>query len=894
MDVRAFLDALRQRPAYGGQIVHERFIPPRTARFGSLNPPLPEALVQSLEQQGITRLYRHQADAVTAVRNGEHIVVVTATASGKTLCYNLPVLETMLTDPRARALYLFPTKALAQDQADALGEFGLGLRFGTYDGDTPQAQRRRLREDAQIILTNPDMLHVGILPQHFRWAGIFKHLRYVVIDDAHIYRGVFGSNVANVIRRLRRVCRLHGSDPVFICTSATIGNPEEFAGALLGLPARVVDQDGSPVGPRWFVLWNPPIIDQSRARRRSTYSEATALFTDLVSRGVRTIAFTQARKIAELIYRYSRDDLESRAPELAGRISPYRAGYLPEERRAIEQRLFGGDLLGVVSTSALELGIDVGGLDAALLVGYPGTIASTWQRAGRAGRGQDEALVMLIALEDALDQYLMRNPDYLFDRPIEHAVIDPENPYILAGHLRCATAEVPLWEKDAELFGPRMSEIARILTEHGDLISRRGRWYWTRTGYPARDVEVRSASGETFRIIDAQRDRLVGTVDAARAFEQVHPGAIYLHQGEPYLVGRLDLEQPTHRTRQVTGVEESRRTVTAVGQQERPAIEHPLEIGLLDALFERALAAEETPYYLHNWLWFGRALELGAVRRYDEPLSFLLLLDWSPLRDRLPASLADAPAALERERLFHEYVQWLAAEQWATARRAAATASAVLRSVAFTACRSGSRRSGSGAVGAGHAPRAQPASTAARTERPGTSSSPQSSTAPAAGSGGAGSAAPSTASAVRARSSPGASTSPPRPARATARASPSSASSSAASAARSGAATSRGARPARRRIPAASTKAETRAACARAVPPPARPRTSAATASSPAAPRSSAARSGAAEGAVSASARLRSASAGGPRPSRAPERSRSAPSPTAHQTPHSRNEAMKK
>jgi DEAD/DEAH box helicase domain-containing protein len=543
MDVRAFLDALRQRPGYGGQIAHERFIPPRTARFASLNPPLPEALVQSLAQQGITHLYRHQTDAVTAVRNREHIVVVTATASGKTLCYNLPVLETLLADPHARALYLFPTKALAQDQADALAEFGLGLRFGTYDGDTPQAQRRRLREDAQIILTNPDMLHVGILPQHFRWAGMFKHLRYVIIDDAHIYRGVFGSNVANVIRRLRRVCRLHGSDPVFICTSATIGNPEEFAGALLGLPVRVIDEDGSPVGPRWFVLWNPPIIDQARARRRSTYSEATALFTDLVSRGVRTIAFTQARKIAELVYRYSRGELESRAPELAGRISPYRAGYLPEERRAIEQRLFHGDLLGVVSTSALELGIDVGGLDAALLVGYPGTIASTWQRAGRAGRGQDEALVVLIALEDALDQYLMRNPDYLFERPIEHAVIDPENPYILAGHLRCATAEVPLWEKDAELFGPRMSEIARILAEHGDLISRRGRWYWTRTGYPARDVEVRSASGETFRIVDAQRGRLIGTVDAARAFEQVHPGAIYLHQGEPYLVGRLDLEQ---------------------------------------------------------------------------------------------------------------------------------------------------------------------------------------------------------------------------------------------------------------------------------------------------------------------------------------------------------------
>ena len=542
MDVRAFLDEIRRSPAYQGQIVHERFLPPRPARYGALHPPLPDVLTQALARQGITGFYRHQSEAVTAVRAGGHTVVVTATASGKTLTYNLPVLETLLADPSARALYVYPTKALAQDQHDALAEFGVaGLRFGTYDGDTPQPTRRELREHAQIILTNPDMLHVGILPQHARWRGVFAHLRYVVIDDAHVYRGVFGSHVANVIRRLRRVCRLHGSAPVFILTSATMANPKEFAEGLLGLPVRVIDDDGAPSGPKWFVLWNPPLIDDARTRRRSASTEATALFSQLVRDGVRTIVFTPARKMTELVFRYARYALQERAPELAARIGPYRAGYLPEERRAIERRLFDGDLIGVVSTSALELGIDVGGLDAALLVGFPGTIASTWQRAGRAGRGTGDALIVLVALEDALDQYLMRYPDDLFERPVERAVIDPHNPYILAGHLRCAAAEVPLGAADDAIFGPRIGEIARVLEEQGELRQYRGRWYWRGSGYPATDVAVRSASGDTFRIMDEARGRLIGTVDRARAFEQVHPGAIYLHQGEPYLIHRLDL-----------------------------------------------------------------------------------------------------------------------------------------------------------------------------------------------------------------------------------------------------------------------------------------------------------------------------------------------------------------
>ncbi|MDQ7843630.1 MAG: DEAD/DEAH box helicase [Armatimonadota bacterium] len=545
MDVRAFLDDLQRQSGYAGQMVHTQFIPPRPARYAVLTPPPAEPLRRALQRRGIRRFYRHQVEAIGAVRSGEHTVVVTGTASGKTLCYTVPVLETLLADPQARALYVFPTKALAQDQADALAELELGVPFATYDGDTPIRRRRELRETAQIILTNPDMLHVGILPQHFRWAAFFRRLRYVVIDDAHVYRGVFGSHVANIIRRLRRICRMHGAAPVFVCTSATIGNPEEFASTLLGLPVRVIADDGSPSGPRWFVLWNPPIIDRARARRRSAYVEGSALFAELVRREVRTIAFTQARKITELVYRYARAALEERAPELADRISPYRAGYLPRERRAIERRLFDGELLGVISTSALELGIDVGGLDAAVLVGYPGTIASTWQRAGRAGRGTDEALVVLIALEDALDQYLMRAPEYLFERTVEQAAIDPENPYILAGHLRCAAAELPVGSRDTELFGPRMLELARLLEGHGDLRNRHDRWYWAGARYPAGDVEVRSAGGEAFRVVEAPGGRLIGTVDGARALEQLHPGAVYLHQGEPYLVGRLDLASRT-------------------------------------------------------------------------------------------------------------------------------------------------------------------------------------------------------------------------------------------------------------------------------------------------------------------------------------------------------------
>jgi DEAD/DEAH box helicase domain-containing protein len=543
MEALRILETIRRAPQYRGQIVHEEQFGARPARFGDLDHPLPDPLADALRRRGITRLYAHQAAALNTVRAGESAVVTTGTASGKTLCYLLPVLETLLGEPDARALFIYPTKALAQDQLDAVGEFGFDLSAGTYDGDTPTEQRRFLRQDGRILLTNPDMLHVGILPQHFRWAPFLRSLRYIVLDDMHVYRGVFGSHVALVLRRLRRLCRLRGSEPRIICTSATIANPGEFGRRLTGVPLRVIDEDGAPRGPRRFVLWNPPLLDRARMARRSAYMEASWLLAALVRQDVRTIVFTKARKITELVYRYAVEQLAGSG--LAARISPYRAGYLPEERREIERRLFTGDLAGVVSTSALELGIDVGGLDAAVMVGYPGTMASVWQRAGRAGRGTGESLAVLMALEDALDQYLMRQPAYFFGRPVEHATIDPENPYILAGHLRCAAAEVALWPGDEALFGPRMWEVAAALEAMGELVRRRDRWYTRGRTYPARTVDVRAVSGDRYRIIDARTRRLLGTVDASRAPTQVHDGAIYLHQGEAYRVSRLDVVSRT-------------------------------------------------------------------------------------------------------------------------------------------------------------------------------------------------------------------------------------------------------------------------------------------------------------------------------------------------------------
>jgi len=564
-DFAKLLDEITSAPGYQGQIIHMQEIPAREAVYGELSAPLPRPIEEALKSLGIERLYSHQTEAIEHLRAGRHTAIVTGTASGKTLCYNLPVLEQLLTNPKAKAFYLFPTKALAQDQvrglrrlADAHPDIASLVRTGTYDGDTPATTRRKLRREANVIMTNPDMLHQGILPYHSRWGSFFSDLEFVVVDEIHTYRGIFGSNVANVLRRLHRICRHYGSSPTFVCCSATIANPGELAERLIGAPVAVVDKDGSPRGPKRFVLWNPPhtVVEcscptckQNRAaghptmERASSNEEAHRLLVNLLRHKVQTIAFARTRIVAELLYRYTAESLEKINPLLADSVRPYRGGYLPEERRDIERRLFSGELLGVTSTNALELGIDVGSLDASLIVGYPGTIASTWQQAGRAGRGRDEALVVLIAYNEPLDQYLMLRPDYLFGRSPEHAVIDPQNPYLLAGHLRCAAFELPVRREDTALFGEQAAPILEILQDLGQVNRIDDAWYWSNTEYPAAQVALRTVSDDTYTIMDTSDDnRVIGMVDSISAPETVYPGGVYLHEGETHLVRRLDLE----------------------------------------------------------------------------------------------------------------------------------------------------------------------------------------------------------------------------------------------------------------------------------------------------------------------------------------------------------------
>ncbi len=547
----AFLADLAHDRHYRGQIVEVKSVPPRDAVYADPADPLPVPLTEGLAKMGIARLYAHQAEALDRVRAGRDVVVVTATASGKTMAYNLPVMERLLEDPMARALYLFPTKALARDQLGTLERWkalhpalASALRPATYDGDTPRHNRRKIREDANVILSNPDMMHVGILPYHPRWATFLQNLRYVVVDELHQYRGIFGSNVAMVVRRLARVCAHYGSRPRFIGASATIANPGALAEDLLGRPCATVENDGAPRGPRLFVLWNPPLFGDDPLTRRSANLEATDLLVRLMERGVQTIVFTRARVVAELVYRYAREQLERRDKALVQRLRAYRGGYLPQDRREIEQALFTGKLLGVATTNALELGIDVGSLDASILVGFPGTIASTLQQSGRAGRGQEQALTVLIAYNDPVDQYLMHHPEYLFGRPVEHGVIDPANPYILASHLGCGAAELPLAPEDAEVFGPATIPVADALAADGRLTRIEDRYYWSTTDTPSHRTDLRTISNDTFTIvrIDAAKPQVLGQVDAISAPELVYPNAIYLHEGESFQVKELDFE----------------------------------------------------------------------------------------------------------------------------------------------------------------------------------------------------------------------------------------------------------------------------------------------------------------------------------------------------------------
>jgi DEAD/DEAH box helicase domain-containing protein len=517
---------------------------------------VPEPLRAALAGRGVVAPWQHQAEAANLAYEGQHVVVATGTGSGKSLAYQLPALATLLTDPRATVLYLAPTKALAADQLRAVAALDLdGVRPASYDGDTPRAEREWIRKHSRFVLTNPDMLHYGILPGHANWATFLRRLAFVVVDECHTYRGVFGSHVAHVLRRLRRQTARYGAtvagvprSPVFILASATSGDPATAAQRLTGLPVTAVTQDFSPRGGVTFALWEPPLlpaptgaldVTEAEPVRRSALRETADLLSDTVAAGVRTLAFVRSRRGAEVVASTARRSLDEAVPGLGSRVAAYRAGYLREDRRKLERALLHGDLLGLASTNALELGVDLVGLDAVLICGWPGTRASLWQQAGRAGRAGGEALAVLVARDDPLDTYLVHHPEALFGRPVEATVLDPANPYVLGPQLCCAAAEAPLTEADLPLFGPGAAEAVAALVAAGALRQRPTGWYWRHTGRP--EVDLRGTGGTPIVVVESATGRLLGTVDPGSSHFMIHPGAVYLHQGVSYVVDDLDL-----------------------------------------------------------------------------------------------------------------------------------------------------------------------------------------------------------------------------------------------------------------------------------------------------------------------------------------------------------------
>jgi DEAD/DEAH box helicase domain-containing protein len=502
--------------------------------------PLPEALHPRLRDVlPVDGLYEHQREAWDVAARGENLILATGTASGKSLAFNLPVLDAIAREPKERALYLYPTKALAQDQARALGELKApNVRAAIYDGDTPGERRWQIRRWANVILTNPDMLHVGVLPHHDRWADVLHNLRYIVVDEAHVYRGVFGSHVGNVLRRLRRLAGVYGASPQLLFASATIANPGELAAALGGIEATVIDHDAAPRAERTIALWNPELLDVELGLRASPLGEASRLMAALVSRGLRTICFAKSRKAAELIHKFTIERVDTATGK---RLAPYRAGYTPAQRRDIERRLVDGELLGVSATDALELGIDIGLLDCAISVGFPGTVASLRQQWGRAGR-RGHGLAVLIASEDALDQYFMREPEMLLERRVEAAILDHANPRVLDGHVRAAAFEGPVDDADRAILGDEALERAALLP---DLKHTKSGYVWAGKEYPAGQFGLRSTTPDTFTVVEAQSGTVLGIVERERAYSTVHEGAVYLHLGESYLVRELDLQTRT-------------------------------------------------------------------------------------------------------------------------------------------------------------------------------------------------------------------------------------------------------------------------------------------------------------------------------------------------------------
>lgn len=540
------INQLRRMAEPHGSITTIKYLPAQAGIFEDYPQHVHPALVEALRKKGFTSLFSHQRQSWEKVSQGKNVVVVTPTASGKTLCYNLPVLDRILKEPSTRAIYLFPTKALSQDQMAELDEIielmGKDIRIFTYDGDTPQDARKAIRAQGHIIITNPDMLHTGILPHHTKWIKLFENLKYVVIDELHNYRGVFGSHVANVIRRLKRIAAFYGSKPQFILSTATIANPVEMAEKMIEEPVELIDQNGAPRGEKYFVFYTPPVVNPQLGIRRSYINETRRIATIFLKNNLQTIVFAQSRLMTEVLVTYLKEDIEKSIKD-EGLIRGYRGGYLPLKRREIEKGLREGKILGVVSTNALELGIDIGTLDVAVLAGYPGTIASTWQRAGRAGRKTGKSAAVLVASSSPLDQFIINHPEYFFSSPPEMALINPDNPSILVSHIQCAAFELPF--EDGEKFGRlEINEILQVLEEEHLLHHTQNKWFWTSEAYPADAISLRSISSDNFVVVDiTEKPRVIAEVDFSSALTTLHPKAIYICEGEQYFVEKFEYEE---------------------------------------------------------------------------------------------------------------------------------------------------------------------------------------------------------------------------------------------------------------------------------------------------------------------------------------------------------------
>ena len=557
MTVAEYIQLLRNDPDFMTNVTSWRALPERKAKYAEFPASLEPGVLAALRKKGIERPYSHQAKAIECALSGKDLVVVTPTASGKTLCYNVPVLDSILKDESARALYLFPTKALSSDQTAELysliQSIDCPVKAYTYDGDTPASARTAIRQAGHVVVTNPDMLHQGILPHHAKWIKLFENLKYVVIDEIHAYRGVFGSNLANVIRRLRRICAFYGSDPVFICCSATIRNPKELTEEMIGKKVELVDDNGAPAGERNVIFYNPPVVNEQLGIRAGSIPESRKIASSLLQNGVQSIVFGRARLTVEVLVRYLKDLVRDPLGN-AGKVRGYRSGYLPTQRREIERELRAGNVMCVVSTNALELGIDIGQLDACVLCGYPGTIASTWQQAGRAGRRGSVSLMIVVASSSPLDQYIIQHPEYFFEQSPESALINPNNLYILLNHIKCAAYELPF--EEGELFGglEDTEELLSYLEDESILRLVGGRYYWMAEEFPQSGINLRSASDQNFVIVDItdpKKHRVIGEMDRFTVPMLLHKHAIYMHEGRQFQVEELDFDDKKGYVREV-------------------------------------------------------------------------------------------------------------------------------------------------------------------------------------------------------------------------------------------------------------------------------------------------------------------------------------------------------